>query len=813
MLNRDIITPVIVEDTDGSVFLETSLSKEALPSAYTYTRSGSATDLIDNVLVLFSADTPRISRSNGLLIEESRTNSALNSTVTLTNCSSTASQLDIMGTTTAYKVTAASGTSVKKDLVASGTPTAGSYYSVSRFLKPVTHSLLQLYATSSGGIDAYVNFSLTGEGSITSSGTGVQNEKITKIGDTGWYLVQFSFLAFGTPVSGNTVYFLKSGIETGAPSVTCSGTEAYITCCAQHEAGFGSTSYIPTTTSTATRGASTVTRTTSIDSIPSPFSVTVDFVPKFIPVTDAAYTSVLRFDDTTANNRIDIGVNTVNKVGNLTVTAGGALQFSSEPSATSFKDYELSRVCARVKTNDFYTVVFQRTKANSSGTVPAFTTLTLGATGFNGYIKNFTIYNVEKSNVDLVSLSQFNYPATPPMRVAEIYGKLPENRLTVGSSYDTAVFRSLHIIGDDYTDLAISLSNFYLQYSSETRTGNTITLLSLSAETNGIVKPVYFGSSRSLALLDGDYDKQSVTLVPSDFGLSLFTEGTTIWLKGVVSLSSASHYLPIVYSVIPSDFSNQSEWYNSSTSTVSSTDVTGDYTVSGGSFSTQAYSFRPLILGHPVRDTKSIVVTADSLSAGNGDSSRGVGGRGWVNVAVYNGGTSMFPCLSLARSGGWVLQSVGSRRIKHFFRYGKYALDECASNDIGSNTSLAVMKLRKLAVWRNLRDAGVSRVIVAKTWCITSSTDSWATLANQTYSTPWSAGGVAELLNAWVDTKKDKGIEKVLEMTQLRSVSDQYKWVVDGTPNYMTTDGSHPTPLGCDLIAPPLRQALEEIVV
>lgn len=65
--------------TINGLALDMSFMASSIPAGITFTRASSATDVIDGVLTSFSNDQPRISASNGLLIEGARTNSLRNS--------------------------------------------------------------------------------------------------------------------------------------------------------------------------------------------------------------------------------------------------------------------------------------------------------------------------------------------------------------------------------------------------------------------------------------------------------------------------------------------------------------------------------------------------------------------------------------------------------------------------------------------------------------------------------------------------------------------------------------------------------------
>lgn len=77
-----------------------------------------------------------------------------------------------------------------------------------------------------------------------------------------------------------------------------------------------------------------------------------------------------------------------------------------------------------------------------------------------------------------------------------------------------------------------------------------------------------------------------------------------------------------------------------------------------------------------------------------------------------------------------------------------HAICEMGTNDIGTST-LVVMQVEMLAIWTTLRNRGIL------TWQTTitpqtTSTDSWATVANQTAATNFGANSVWSTLNNWI---------------------------------------------------------------
>lgn len=236
--------------------LSLDLRQPALDSRLTFSRASAATDIIGGQVVSFAANAPRISAANGLLIEEARTNSALNGSWNGINLTVTPNQSDPMGGNNASLLlcTAGSFSSTLYDVMgAAANVTAGLPYTFSHFVKAGTLSRVQMAVSTAVNV-AYANFYLSGEGSVSSSGGSPLGFGIRALGN-GWYRVWLVVTA-GSSVQANAgIIPIATGLETRKATVTYSGSESFYTYGAQIEQGAFPTSYIPTTTAAATRAA------------------------------------------------------------------------------------------------------------------------------------------------------------------------------------------------------------------------------------------------------------------------------------------------------------------------------------------------------------------------------------------------------------------------------------------------------------------------------------------------------------------------------------------------------------------------------
>ena len=409
-----------------------------------------------------------------------------------------------------------------------------------------------------------------------------------------------------------------------------------------------------------------------------------------------------------------------------------------------------------------------------------------------------------------------NKAETPaPLRIAEVQGRLP-NAVASSAGRNAQAFRWPYVIGTTLKDIVLSLNNFYLGISNEINTGNAITVVEMSLEApNGVVVPVTFAGVRSKTLANGDYNVQADLIPASAFGLSTIARGGICWVKGIVSVPVAGNAFPY-NSVMPvGDYANsQSGFYDTAVTTPSSTDVAGVYTATGTAFTASSFGFRPIMLGHPVNDGDSFIAVGDSIGQSSNDlSSAGICGRAFIQRALGNYGVSPRPCMNFCIASARTTLMTGGTKWRAFIPYARKAIDEFGTNDVDEGASVATIKTRFATLWGILSAAGINKIYRTELMCKTTSTDNWATTANQTVVARWGADEEADQLNAWFLTKVTDGTLKALCTTQdVKDPVNPFKWRCDdvATARYCVSDGLHPNEIGHANLAWTLRQAVIE---
>lgn len=415
---------ILLEGLMPTLWLDFQYST-SLDSRITFTRASTAT-YFNNLGVLTTAGSgvprfdynPSTLQPRGLLIEEQRTNSILQSedfATTWVPTSATITTNAIVspsGLITADKMIVDNGvTSGSSSLHQEVTKAASSItYTLSMFAKKGEADTLRLLprdtATSANNADARFNLdagtviSVAAAGTFTSASAAIQN-----IGN-GWYRCSMTFTS-GTEISiRNRIYQQKAGAN-----FTGNGTDGIYIWGYQFEAGAFATSYIPTTTTALTRNADVATMTGT--NFSSWFNASEGtFVAQYFPNAVAPATTgqvVFNTNDGTSLNAIQLSKRAnVDASTRYTTDAGGSGQtFSNLGVFTATQ----TTTAVAYKENDFAGIKSGGSLVTDTlGTVPTLNRMVigadrLGAGSINGYIQRIAYYPTRLPNATLQVLT------------------------------------------------------------------------------------------------------------------------------------------------------------------------------------------------------------------------------------------------------------------------------------------------------------------------------------------------------------------------------------------------------------------------
>ncbi len=205
------------------------------------------------------------------------------------------------------------------------------------------------------------------------------------------------------------------------------------------------------------------------------------------------------------------------------------------------------------------------------------------------------------------------------------------------------------------------------------------------------------------------------------------------------------------------------------------------------------------LIGIPDKPIPSVAILGDSIADGAGETGTGDnnGNYGWVCRGLWNVGSdnSAIPYMRLTRAGDGALsyfQGKGQRRLA-LLRYVSHVIVQLGVNDAAGN-DLSACQARLQFLWTACKTRG-KKVYQCLLTPYTTSTDSFATAANQTPVTAFAVGGVRDQLNSWIISQVGQGLlDGVINPNPyVEDANSPGKWISNGTANYATSDGIHPS--------------------
>ena len=241
----------------------------------------------------------------------------------------------------------------------------------------------------------------------------------------------------------------------------------------------------------------------------------------------------------------------------------------------------------------------------------------------------------------------------------------------------------------------------------------------------------------------------------------------------------------------------------------------GSMTIPGGGVAS-TLTFAPLmVLGQPAKAHVAVAIMGASQAQGTGDTPDSTTGfSGWAErmlIGAAGNGIS-HPFTNLSRSGIGTKAGVflGTYTWWSVVPYVSHVVIELGFNDI-STLTLAQIQANLQTIWARVRYKG-KKVWQSLLLPRTTSTDSWATLVNQTiaagyessgyplgaypnYDAPAGSTGTRGALNAWLVAQVAAGnLDGVLDGNAVvEAGSSPGKWAVTGVANAPTSDGQHPS--------------------
>jgi lysophospholipase L1-like esterase len=236
------------------------------------------------------------------------------------------------------------------------------------------------------------------------------------------------------------------------------------------------------------------------------------------------------------------------------------------------------------------------------------------------------------------------------------------------------------------------------------------------------------------------------------------------------------------------------------TSQVYATGAISNPTSFGGASAAGAYP--AATLGVPASSIVSAVNIGDSITTGNNDTTDTNGNIGYLNKALYTGkNSSIIPWANLSVGSNTAAIEATSVLKRALWPYATHITIALGTNDIASGRSAALVQadLTTLCTAAKQTLSPYGRPLHVTLMTIaprTTSTDSWATAANQTAVANFGVGGVRDTVNTWIKAQAGTSlVDAVFDVNPIwEDQANPSKWVTTGAANYATSDGVHPSP-------------------
>ena len=377
------------------------------------------------------------------------------------------------------------------------------------------------------------------------------------------------------------------------------------------------------------------------------------------------------------------------------------------------------------------------------------------------------------------------------------------------------IYRVRFILGScDWSDLQVSVYNWVFgQWGVEFSSGANFEIAQMAIEIGSEYHAVTWGGSASVTVVNGQTDVQSDKVFPADLGIagSTFSRGTEGYIRFMIRGGSSAKW-PMSYAT--QFASSRLRFVPGSVTVANGVYGTGDFDISSGDYSQAPLTVAPVLLGTPVSAGKFAGGIGDSITENVGDdSATAATGSGFTRVAYSNYTTKANPLavINFGWSGGTILNWIGdgtntpsnssatAARIELPEAYLKYC--NIMFEQYGTN---ATLQSHTSKLWTVIRRGSTGcKLVRSSLFPRSSSTDSWATLGNQTAA--HAPGGDVDLFEQYCESQVGAGVDYYINYDSLRADvnranANYFKWLTNGTPNWLTPDGIHPSSTAYELI-------------
>lgn len=763
----------------------------ALPAQVTFTRTGSRTAIVNGVVTTVASGAPAIESWNGqnfgLALEPASTNQLLQSnnfatTWSQTNLTATSAQPSPDGGSNGWDIAETTATGyheLKQDLAGVST---GVVMCLSMFVKAKSGSaniatsalLCNQFANTGARVTAMLDGSNMAMGFDTNAPGGAATTfNAVSAGSqplaNGWLRV---WVTGTTTATGTKSMRLRTQSSTAAfPSENYAGVAAngYEVAFVQTEYGVSRpTSYKDTTTAAVSTSA------------------------------DSAIISGanLAFLDTTQGTFViehDVTSGVVLGSGANTIISGQALAAARGTAKTAFA---WSGTTSDLVNNG---------GATTTGANPTFgSDLRLLATSGGqtcGHIKSLTYYPTRLTVAQMQALTAKTSTAQVGVpRAAADHAKLANAGLAVSGTTPSMSTDATRTIRVARSDLRVVLQNWYCNDTSGdvNTSAATVNIALIRVATNEVVQ-VKFSGVQSYAMASGLVKLESDVILPSAFPSlaagGVFPDGDVFRLKNTIT-GAAGATFPV--GTFAGETNTVAYSYDASVTTMSTVNSASAFSYTGTTPTVLVganKTFCPVLVGTPVTgDVAAVFSTMDSI--GEAVDATLVQTGTWIQKACA--GLNL-PLLIYALGGNSQTTTWKSANLQQWMGYTRILVDNMGTNSQGGIQRYGLG-------YSKARAAGIGYIVRPSLWQRGTSTDNFATNANQTAQLIYPSSNDL----AFQSLAANGDIDLFYKTTATRDTGD--KWISNGTANYYTLEGVHPTVPSDNLEAASLQTNLAAAV-
>lgn len=413
-------------------------------------------------------------------------------------------------------------------------------------------------------------------------------------------------------------------------------------------------------------------------------------------------------------------------------------------------------------------------------------------------------------------------PVLRPILFGGMYNCVHNNR--EARAFTNCMIRWDNIVGSgDATHIGYVWNAYALIASNNSfaPTGNDTTIIGAYAEYNGVTVQLTFNGNPTRRVLSGESNVRCDMVPASAFGVEKIPRGSIVAIKFIAQNDAVSQFLPASARHIASG--GQVRWYNPANTTPSDISAPGVWTHTGTNPDARNNGWQPTLVARYDSDVEVWILLGDSITQGTGDTS-GSGrktGLGWPGMAFVDSDGSSNPIsyYNFAVHGSTTAIAVSNDVLYDMYQYATHASVKYGTNNVGTSatpsTTVSAITSQLSTIYSNLKTKTGSRVtkIIGLTLLPrTTSTDTWLTLANQSYQSTagWAPGGMSDQINQWIATQVGGSglLNSSLNWVWPRDSSDPFKWITNGTTaGYACTDGTHPSTTAYSNMASEFRAA------